>query len=107
VRLDDDMRIEGGELALRRRHLGGVDVGGGEQHLALQVGQRDRVRVDEADGPDPGGGQIEGGGRSEAAGPDDQHPGGGQGLLPRAADLAQHQVAGVALDLVRRKRHAP
>ena len=54
---------------------------------------------------DPGRGQIERRRRAQPAGADDQHPGGLQPLLARAADLAQHQVAGVALDLLVGKAH--
>ena len=48
----------------------------------------------------PGGGEIHQRGRAEPAGPDDQHRGFLQGLLTGAADLAQHDVAGVAFKLV-------
>src|SRR5690606_16010972 len=47
----------------------------------------------------PGGGQIEGGRVAHPAHADDQHAGALQRLLAGAADLGQHQLAGVALDL--------
>jgi hypothetical protein len=66
---DGQMRVQGGQV------LGGASTLGRpasavEQHLALQVGQRDGVGVDQAQGPDPGGGQIEGGRRAQPPGPD-------------------------------------
>ncbi|MNR11790.1 hypothetical protein D3C85_1281080 [compost metagenome] len=83
-----------------RFDLGTCGVGGGEDDLALQVRQGDRVVVDQAERPDPGGGQIEGGGRADAAQADDQDTGALQGLLARPADLGQHQLTSVAVDLL-------
>ena len=69
--------------------------------LALQVVERDPVVVDDADGAHARRGQIHQQRRAEPAGADHQHLGGLDLLLALAADLAQHQVALVALDLLR------
>ena len=68
--------------------------------LALQIGQRHDVVIDHAERPDTGGGKIHQRGRAEAAGADHQHGGLLQRSLTGAADLAQHDVAGVAFELV-------
>ena len=69
--------------------------------LPLEIVEADAVVVDDADLPDTGGGEIEQERRAEAAGADHQHLGVLQPLLSFAADLLQHQLALVALDLVR------
>ena len=99
VGLDLDVGVEVGQPMGGRVHLGPAHVGGGVDHLALQVGEGDHVGIDQADHADARRGQVERRRRAQAAGADDQHPRGLQLLLARPADLAQHQVAGVALDL--------
>ena len=71
--------------------------------LPLQVVERDAVVVDDADGADAGRGEIHDQRRAEAAGAHDEHAGAFQLLLALAADLLQHEVALVALDLRRRQ----
>ena len=65
--------------------------------LPLQIGQRNRVVIDDAERADAGGGEIFEHRRAEPAGADHQHPRALQPLLPRTADLRQHDVARVAL----------
>ena len=67
-------------------------------HLPLQIRQRDSVVVDDAERADAGGGQIEQDRRAEPAGADHQHARAFQRRLAGAADLAQHDVAGVAFE---------
>ena len=67
--------------------------------LALEIVEADAVAVDDADLADAGGGQIKHERRAEPAGADHQHARGFQLLLALAADLLQHQLALVALDL--------
>ena len=67
--------------------------------LALQVGCVDDVEVDEAEGADSGGGEIEGERGAEAAGADAEDLRGFELLLAFHADLGQDEVAGVAGDL--------
>jgi hypothetical protein len=66
---DGQVRVQGEQVFGGGLDLGPAGVGGGEQHLALQVGQRDGVGVDQAQGPHPGGGQIEGGRRPRPPAP--------------------------------------
>ena len=68
--------------------------------LTLQVREVDRVVVDDADAPDSGRRQVQHQRRPEAPRSDHQDAGLEQALLPDAAHLRQHDVAGVALDLV-------
>ena len=105
--LDRDMRVEGLDGALGAGRLRLADVVRPVDHLPLQVRQRDDVVVDDADRADAGGGEVEDGGRAEAAGADHEHARALQRLLARAADLPQHDVAGIALDLVGREGHGP
>ena len=67
-----------------------------KDHLPLQVRQRHRVVVDHAERADAGGGEIQQHRRAEPAGADHQHARGLELGLARAADLAQHDVAGIA-----------
>ena len=107
MRLDGDVRVEAGERAGGALGLRPADLGGGVQDLALEVGEADRVVVDDAEGADAGGGEVEERRAAEAAGPDDEHAGGAEALLAGAADLVQHDVAGVAGELVRGEGHPP
>ena len=68
--------------------------------LALQVGQRDDVVVHDPDGADAGGCEIQRDRAAEPAGADHQDLGAKQPLLPDPAHLLQHDVPGVALDLL-------
>ena len=88
------------------RLLGGVDLrhadaGGGVDDLALQVGQVDHVVVDDAQRADAGRGEVQRDRRAQAAGAQQQHLGVEQLLLALEADLAEQEVAGVALALLR------
>ena len=76
-----------------RVRLGTADVVNVVQHLPLQVGQVHHVAVNDAQGAHTGGGQVEGGGRAEAAGAHDDHPGVEQLALALAAHLGQDDVA--------------
>ena len=84
----------------RRERLGLPDVGLAVDDLALQVGLVDHVEVDDAEGADPGRGQVEQRGRAEAPGADDQDLGVLQPLLPGHPDVGDDQVAGVPAHLV-------
>src|SRR3546814_8649694 len=68
--------------------------------LTLQVGEVHGVVVDDTEGADAGGSQIEQQRRAEAAGADHQHPGVQQLFLTFLADLGKHQVTRVAVDLL-------
>jgi hypothetical protein len=68
--------------------------------LPLQVRLVDSVEVDDAERADSGRGQVHQRGRAETAGPDTEHPGILQPLLPLDPDIRDDQVARVAADLV-------
>ena len=74
MRLHDDMRIEARDGVLRAFDLGPADVLRRVDHLALQVGQRNGVVVDDAERADAGRGEILQQRRAEAAGADDENP---------------------------------
>ena len=71
--------------------------------LSLEIIEAHAVAIDDADAADASGGKIEKERRAEAAGADHQHLRLFQALLSFAADLLQHQLALVSLDLVRRE----
>ena len=68
--------------------------------LALQIGQRDNVVIDHAELAYAGGSEIHQRWRAQAAGADHQHGGLFQRGLAGSADFAQHDMAGIAFDLV-------
>ena len=85
--------------------LGGVDLALADalevvENLALEVGRIDDVHVDDADRPDAGGGEVQGGGGAEAAGAEQQHLGVEQLQLTFDVDLGQEEVALVPVPLV-------
>ena len=80
--------------------LAPADIGRGVDDLALQIGQRHDVVIDHAERADAGGGEIHQRRRAEAAGADHQHGRFLQRGLAGAADLAQHDMAGVAFEFV-------
>ena len=95
-----DMRIERVDLPGGAVDLAPADVRRGVNDLALQVGQRHDVVVDHAERADAGRGEIHQRGRAETAGADHQHGGFLQRGLAGAADLAQHDVAGVSFEFL-------
>ena len=99
VGLDGDVGIEGSRGLLGAFGLGFTQTIEGVGDLALQVGSADEVVVDDADAADAGRRQIHQERRAQAAGTDQQHAGTQQLGLADATHLAQHDVAGVALDL--------
>ena len=76
--------------------LGLADAGFGVQNLALQIGQVDRVVVNQRDVADTGRGQIQGRRRAEASGADDQRVGIEKGLLALYAQLVKQDMARIA-----------
>ena len=97
--LHRDVRVEAGERAGGALGLRPADLVGRVQDLALQVGEADPVVVDDGEGADAGGGEVEERRAAKAAGADNEHARGLEALLTGAADLVQHDVAGVAGEL--------
>ena len=103
MRLEMHMRIERVNLIGGAVDLAPADIGRGVDDLALQIGQRHDVVIDHAERADAGRRQIHQHRRAEAAGADHQHGGLLQRRLAGAADVAQHDMAGVAFEFVGRQ----
>ena len=71
-RFDTHLRIHRGKPCLRGVDFAHADVGGGEQDLALQVRQVDRVGIAQRDRADPGRSEKLSGRCAQAAGADDE-----------------------------------
>ena len=95
-----DVGVQGLDREPRGLRLRHPDPVGVVDHLALQVGCIDDVVIDEADRPDPGGGEVEAGRGAEAARAEQQDLGVEQLELALEADLGNEQMARVALLLV-------
>ncbi len=106
VRLDPDQRVQRRERGGEACHLGLADAVGPVRHLTLQIGQLDRVVVDEPDRADARRRQIQRQRAAEPAGADHQHAGRAQPRLSDAADLGQQDVPRVALDFSLGELHA-
>ena len=74
------------------------------QDLTLEVGRVDLVHVDDAEGPHPRRGQVQGGRRAEAPRTEEKDLGVQQPLLAGLADLGQEEVAVIAVALLGRQR---
>ena len=105
VQLDRHMRVEPADGRGRARDLRHADVGRGVDHLALQIGERDLVVIDDAKRADTGSGEIEQHRRAQPAGADDQHTRALERRLAGSADLAQHDVARIPFQFVRGQLH--
>ncbi len=77
--------------------LGLALVAGAVEHLSLQVRQFDHVVVDQAERADAGGRQVQGRGRAQPTGSDDDHASLVESLLAGDADLGESDVPGVAV----------
>ncbi|GAA2162325.1 hypothetical protein GCM10009826_32440 [Humibacillus xanthopallidus] len=65
----------------------------------MEVGEVDDVGVDDPDGADTGGREIEQSRRAQPPGADDEHPSRGKSLLPVPAHVGQEHVSRVARQL--------
>ena len=59
MQVHGDERVDLEHRIARRLRLGPADVGLAVDDLALQVGLVDHVELDDAEGADPGGGQVQ------------------------------------------------
>ena len=96
VEAQGDMRIERACKSARAFRLAGADGGGCVDDLPLQIGERDRIRVDNGHVTDARCGQIGDGRTAQPAGAHDQHACAFQLLLRRPAKPLEHQMARVA-----------
>ncbi len=104
VRDDRRPRVERRQAPGRRLELRPADVVRGVEDLPLEVGELDRVEVDQPEGPDPRCREVQRGRRAEAAGAYEEDLGAPEGSLAGDADLGKQQVPAVATQLVRRER---
>jgi hypothetical protein len=100
VGLDRHVRVQPLDQCGRAVDLGPAEVRSAVDDLALQIGQRHGIVIDDAERADARRGEIEQHRRAEPAGADHQHPGAAQRELARSTDLAQYDVAGVSLELL-------
>ena len=101
--LDRDVRVQPLDQCGRAVDLGPAEVRSAVDDLALQIGERHGVVIDDAERADARRREIEQHRRAEPARADHQHPRAPQRELARSADLAQYDVAGVTLDLLIRQ----
>ncbi|MNQ75707.1 hypothetical protein D3C85_905110 [compost metagenome] len=99
-RLQRDMRVERGETRHGRIDLGLADAGRVVDHLALQVGQIDRIEVGQLQLADPGRGQVQRHRRAETTEADDQHAALLEPQLAVDVDLGQEDLPAVAQQFV-------
>ena len=95
-----DQRVGLLDGVARRLGLGPADVALPVDDLALEVRLVDLVELRDAERAHTGRGQVEQGGRAEAAGADHEHLGVLQPLLTRHPDVGDDQVTAVAAYLV-------
>ena len=98
--LDGHIGVQRLDRALRGGDLGLADPLGRVDDLALEVRLVDDVGVDDPERADPGRGEVERGGRAEAAGADEEDARVEQALLALLPDLGDEQVAAVARALL-------
>ena len=76
--------------------FGFADGSGVVEELALEVMIGDLIEVGDAERPDSGGREVEGGGTAESAGTNDEHAGAGEFTLTIDADFAEEDMPAVA-----------
>ena len=91
--------VKSGDRSARRVNLGLINLRFAVKHLPLQVRQRHDIIVDHADRADTRRRQILDRRTANPASTDQQHMAGKQLRLPRAANVAQHDMAGVTVEL--------
>src|SRR6185437_14042991 len=97
---DLDAGADGLQAFARAIQLGPADVGGGLDHLPLEVGEIHYIKIHDADGADAGGREIKSDRSAEASGADGEHFGGLELALALDAYLRNDEVAAVAQDLL-------
>ena len=105
VRADHDVRVEPANRLCRTVRLRPADAIRAMDYLALQVRKPDRIVVDDAEMAYARRCEIEEHGRSETAGAHHQNAGRLELRLAGAPHFLQKDVARIALEFERRKRH--
>ena len=104
MRVQHDVRIEAEQSVARRVDLGTTDVRRGVQYLSLQIRDVDEIKLDEADGADASGGEVERDGRAQSACTNQQHACGLEAELTVDTHLRQGEMPAVARQFVGRER---
>src|SRR5207248_10771708 len=100
VGLNCDRWVDGKQTRARRIGFLVPNVVRSMQELPMKVAEVNRVLVDNSDCSNSGGGEVERRGRSEAAGPNTQHPGFFQSALTFLAHLSKIDLPRVPEELV-------
>ena len=95
-----NLRVQLGQMLRAYLSLGPPHILGLEQDLTLQVRQADMVGINQTQGAHARCRQIERRRSAQTTGTDYQNLGGLKFLLTGAANFTQHQMAGIALDLI-------
>src|SRR6185312_9243149 len=103
VQANVDQRVDLLDGVARAFGLRPADIGLSVDDLALQIGFIDDVELDDSDGPDSRGGQVQQRRRAEPARADDQHARVLQPLLTVEPEVGDDQVAAIARDLFARQ----
>ena len=98
--MDLHTRVQPRDGRLCRCHFRLPNRLGGVKDLALQVGQVDRVVIDDGERPDARSRKVGQGCRAQAARADDKRMCFQQTRLPFDADLVEQDMAGVAQQLI-------
>ena len=100
VRLDRDLRVDRRQSLAARLHFRHADCGRGVQDLPLQVREIDDIAIDQTDGADSGGSEIESGRRAEPPGTDEQDLRLVQLYLALATYVAENNLTAISLNLL-------
>ncbi len=104
-RLDCDMRIDAGDRSFGALRLRPPDIARRMDDLAMQIGERNGIIVDDPERADAGACEILQRRRAEPARADDERARGFELVLAGAAQPMQDDLARVALDLFTREGH--
>src|SRR6056297_3015720 len=101
--LDGDMRVEPFNCLASAFYLQAIHIVRVVRDLALKIGERNDIIVNDTDRTHTGGGEIKDHRRTNTAGTDKQDARSLELLLPLTANLSQHEVAPITLDFFRGK----
>ena len=100
VKDDFDVRVKPADGFTGRLRFGAPHVFRAMENLTLQIGELDRIKIDQTQFADSRGRQVHGNGRAKAARANAQHAGGANFLLALQPDFGQTQMPRVAAQLI-------
>ncbi len=98
-RFDNAVRVNGGKCLTRRFHLRLTDGGVAVQHLALEIGERDGIEIEQRQPAGARRGQIRRGRAAKTAEAHHQHAGSLQPFLPVKIEIPQDDLPVIAQHL--------